>query len=144
MAEEKEVTCLHCFAGILEIKVQLEMLNKTSLKMMMAMLGIIAATVGAEFLGTPWYVHVSQYAGLFAGVFLFSSVVFMWKRLSYKRILLRLVFSLMLFYSIGTRTFIFENRMDVFPSWFPVGINIFYIFIAILLVYKVWNHKIIR
>lgn len=123
------------------INAKLDNLIKQNTRIMLAMLAIIAATLGVRFVGSPAHTIVLTYATLFAGTFLLASIVFYWNRIPRSRLILRIGFMMFLFFSAICRVFVFVPEIELPPSWYVPTIDIFLTILAILLVVSVWKDK---
>ncbi len=131
--ETEMLTCLKA----LETKV--DSLNKNTQKTVFALIGVIAATIGVKFMGSPWYSILFTYTALFAGAFCLAGTIFEWKKLYPLAIVVRLLFLTFLFFSVTCRTFIFEATQGV-PSWFTPIVDIFYILLSVFFVLSIVKH----
>jgi len=121
------------------IETKLDLLRKDYSKVMFAMLGIIAATLGVKFIGTPPLVHIATYTALLTGMFLLTSTIANWKRMAIGRRLVRLSFATFLFYSVSARILVFTAGIDLPPNWYVPGVDLFFIVISIILMMVVWR-----
>ena len=110
--------------------------RKGIMKLVYAVLGILAATIGVKFIGTPMIVHISCYLALFAGTFLLFSAIGQWKALNWRRNLIRLGFVGMLYFHVGMRIVIEHTSLTAMPFWGTAVVNVFFILLSIGLVFS--------
>jgi hypothetical protein len=127
--------------GVVKIETKANLLEGHVMKIFYGMLALIAATMGVEFIGTPWYVHVSAYSTWFAGVFLLSVTLARWKYIKTRSKILGIEFSAMMLFSIFIRTFMYEVGAEPPPPYLGWGINFFYILIAVTLIVIAWKYN---
>ena len=53
-------------------------LNDSTKKTVMAMIGLIAASIGSKYIGTPWYIEIAMWFTMSGSLFVF--LVTLWKR----------------------------------------------------------------
>jgi hypothetical protein len=137
--QEKIIKCLTA------IEIKVDNVGKNNQKTIYALLGIIAATIGVKFMGSPWYSIAFTYTALFAGMFTLSSVIWEWKHIAWIKRILRLTFLSFLFFSVSVRTFVFE-AINGTPLWFTPVVDCFFVILSVLFVlatiYDTKEHKI--
>lgn len=121
------------------IDTKLDMVLKSYNKMMYAMLGIIAATVGVKFIGTPPLTTIMVWLAWFALAFMIGTTVANRKKLPWRKIIVRVTFSFMLLFSVVCRTFVYQAGLDVSPVWFIPVIDAFYIAVCGALILSTWK-----
>jgi uncharacterized membrane protein HdeD (DUF308 family) len=126
----KNEAVIRCLTAI-EVKV--DNLVKSSQRTIYALIGVIAATLGVKFMGSPWYSIVFTYSALFAGTFALVSTIWEWKRIPLFNKILRLSFLSLLFFSVTCRTFIFEATLGV-PDWYTPIVDIVFVIISVIFV----------
>jgi len=135
--ETELLTCLKS----LEVKV--DSLNKNTQKTVFALIGVIAATIGVKFMGSPWYSILFTYVALFAGAFCLAATIIEWKKLYASTIAVRLGFMIFLFFSVGCRTFVFEATQGV-PDWYTPVVDLFYVLLSVLLIISMVKERAIK
>ena len=78
---EKEVTCTDCLMILNKIDVTLNLLRADLVKIIISMLGMIAAQIGVKYLGTPWYLYIMVYVSIVVSIFLVASTVYSWRQI---------------------------------------------------------------
>ena len=119
---------------------KLEWVNNNYQKIIYSMLGLIAASLGLKFMGSPWWMILFTYAALFSGVFVLSSVVFEWKNLCLLNRLIRIVFSVFILFSCICRVYVFE-AINGTPEWYTPVVDLFFIVLSVLLTLLVWKYN---
>lgn len=109
------------------------------MKVVIALIAVVAANVGLKFVGSPWWVGLTAYVSFFASAFLLGSVFVTWRKITWPSRLVRLVFATFMAASSITRLFLFEPEAEVAPAWFPGLMDGFFVILAALLVIAVWN-----
>ena len=123
------------------IDAKLDNLSKGSQKLMYAMLGVIAASIGTKVIGTPLILDVLAYASLFTAVFTAGVTYHSWGVLSWPRRSLRIALLSLIMFSTSVRLWVYEVGEVAAPIWFPPAIDIFFIVLCVLLAYGVWRDK---
>lgn len=123
-----------CQQLLYEIHAEMRIMQQHFMKLFYGMLGMIAATMGVKFLGTPWYVHIGGYVVWFTGVFLLSITIGYWQKIRTRQKILSLELSAMMLFSMFVRTFMYEVGKEPPPVYLGIGINFFYVLIAVTLV----------
>lgn len=119
----------------------IEMMHKDYSKIVFALLGIVAATLGLKFAGTPWYIDATIYLSLFAGVFVLGVSISFRKDLALPQRVLRFIFSTFMIFNGIVQTVIYQPGTEVAPTWFTPIIEFFLIIIAFCLVWATWTIK---
>jgi hypothetical protein len=133
------VSPIRCNELLTSIHTQIGMIRRDYMKLFYLMFAMIAASMGVEFLGTPWYIHVMGYLTWLSGIFVLCTTFGFWKQLTIWQRLIRLEFSLMLLYSIAVRTFVFRVAVDLAPRFFGIGMTSFFILISFTLIIHSWR-----
>lgn len=123
------------------IHAKLDQINKHSSRLMFAMLGIIAATLGVRFINSPPWTIGFAYISFFTAVVLVSSVLFYWRRIGWPRAIVRIGFAAFMLFSVLVRIFIFESGITKAPIWYAPIIDIFFILLGILLVLSAYKDQ---
>ena len=121
------------------IDVKLDQLIKHYSRMIFAMLGIIAATVGVKFIGSPPYVIIATYMAWFGSVFVLTSVVYKWRDLHWTARALRLSMGCLVLFSVLVRTIVYQVGIEAAPVWYSPAIDCFYIVVCTVMVLRVWK-----
>ena len=121
------------------IDAKLDQILKGYNRIIYTMLGIIAATIGSKFIGSPPWVIIAGYMAWFTGTFLLANVILTWKEMPKLLKAIRLSFSMMLFFSVGVRTFVYKPGIEVAPIWYSPIVDCFYIVLCILLAIRAWK-----
>lgn len=108
-------------------------------QVILALLAIVGASVGIEFIGTPPLIHMSVYLSWIGGIFLAGSLIMFWRNTSWIQRALRLVFSTFLLFSVVVRTFVYEAGVVPAPHWYVPTVDIFLTTLAILLIIIAWK-----
>ena len=112
--------------------------EKGWMRIVMALIGLVAATIGVKYLGTPILIEISYYVVWIAGFITIANLWHGWKRIKWCERIVIIAFILMLFSSALIRTFIAYYHI-VPPEWFVIYINVFYGIIAIALMFAYWR-----
>lgn len=147
--KESDVTCTDCYAILAEIKAEMKTAREyqqayttnqqaSNNKIMIMMLGIIAANIGVKFIGTPWYIHMGVYVALVASVFLLSSVVLGWRRINWRKKVLMLAYSSSVLYATALRIYHYQagTNLTKFEGFF---MNLAYTFVSMMFIVAFWN-----
>ena len=123
------------------IHAKLDQLVKYSSRLMLTMLGIIAATLGVKFINSPHWVIIFTYVSFFAAVFLIATIVFYWRKINWSRRLVRITFAGFMLFSVLMRIFVFESGKQAAPVWYAPAIDIFLAILGITLILSAWKDK---
>ena len=107
-------------------------------KVILALLGVIGATLGLKFVGSPASVIISIYFTWLAGLFLLGVSLVRWRYMDWGQRLLRGLFIAFLSGSAFTRTFIYEAGVEPAPQWYPFLVDVFLTLIAVALIISAW------
>ncbi len=138
MAEQRDITCLDCYGLLREVSSGVKNLNKTLVKVIFALIAILAADKGIKLLGTPWYVHIGMWSCIFAGIWLLCMVIVQWKSLGLWRRVARVSISLAMLYASGLRIFYYGIGERIDPKWGAIA-NFLWVAIAISAVAATWT-----
>ena len=136
--ETDKLPCVECKMLLAEIKTTLDIMNGNYMKLFIAMLGIIAATIGVKFIGTPWYVHAAIYSALFSTVFVAFSTLIYWRRLKFWRRWIRVIFVFIVLYVSLLRIYHYNLGTPLTQTEGFI-MNILYILLCIGFVFRTWN-----
>jgi hypothetical protein len=107
-------------------------------KVVLSLLGLVAANVGLKFVGTPWYVDLAIYMSWFATIFLAGSMWFQRRNITPRRMVIRVVFISGLLFSIIMRSFVFEAGVEAAPWYYPLGIDIWLAAVSATFIWSAW------
>ena len=120
---------------LIRIESKIDSLSGGIMKVVYALIGVIAATIGVRFVNSPLPVIISSYMAAFSGAFVLISVIHKWKSLNYMKKALRLVFSVFIVISVYCRDIVVPRP----PEWYDILINTFFIILSVLMVISVWK-----
>lgn len=123
------------------VDAKLDAVVKGSQKLMYAMLGVIAASIGTKIIGTPIILDLLAYTSLFTAVFVAGVTYHVWKSLNWPRRTLRISLLSLVAFSTSVRIWVYEVGEECAPIWFPPAIDIFFIIVCAVLAYGVWKDK---
>ena len=119
----------------------LDIMRKDYNKIIYALIGIVAASLGLKFVNTPWYIDAAIYVCELVGVFVTFHLISIWKDLNLSNRVMRIVLiSIMLFSSV-VQTLVYRPGHDPSPQWFSPIINILLILLGVTSMWAVWKHK---
>jgi len=125
--------------NIVTLKANSAMVEKSLLKIVYGMLGLIAASVGSKYIGTPFHTHLAIYATWFVGVFLLAALIGNWKKMEWTVRFVMGSFAGHLLFSAVCRTFVFEAGYEPAPMWYPKLIDMWYVVVSASLFLMVWK-----
>jgi hypothetical protein len=111
--------------------------NKSNTKIMLTMLGVIAAQIGTKFINSPPWVIIGGYAAFFSGAFLIASVVLTRKNGLLENIC-RVSFACFVLYSTIVKLTVYEWGQAA-PWWFGPGNDYIMAFLCLLFVVHAWR-----
>lgn len=139
MTDHKDVTCVDCYVTLNRISATMEMLQKDTLKIVYALIGLIAAQFGLKFLGTPWYLYVTVGVSIVASVFLLLCTSKMWYKIPFVWRILGLSGSFILGFKAICR--IYYYRLDQrLPPELGIPVQLVEAFIAFILIVVFWQN----
>jgi hypothetical protein len=115
---------------------KVENLEKNGVKIILALIGVIAATLGIKFIGSPAWVILLSYASFFGAAVLIASAWVYRKRLMLTSILSRVLFGIYLVYAVVVNDIVANKPIWLEPSQYFLGI-----ILCILLVYSALTYK---
>jgi len=128
------------------IETKLDETNNHLMKIVYALIGLIAASLGLKFIGSPPDIIISLFVCLFVATYLVTATTFQWKHTRWLVKALNLGFAIFMYYSVICRIFLFESGITVAPMWYSTSINIIFVLLGILLLgvsVKFWeNNKV--
>ncbi len=107
-------------------------------KIVFALLGIIGATIGVKFIGTPWYVEVAIYSALISAIFMTGVTVWRFRYLSKGRIIIRLSYAMLVVHATGVRIYYYAKELPI-PMEAGVAQNMLFVCLAIALAIDAWH-----
>ena len=116
-------------------------MRKDYSKIVFALIGVVTATIGAKFIGTPWYIDLAVYFTEFSMAFLFFSTIQAWKSLTKQMKATRVIAILLLIVSSVTQTIVYAPGVEHSPIWFPPVINVLLSLLAVTLVWSAWSYR---
>lgn len=120
------------------VRSDLKYMRNDLMKIVYALIGVIAATVGSGFVHSPIHVIITNYIALFSGVFVVASTAHKWNTLSVGKRSVRLAFSsFILFSAIAREILVIEST----PEWYCIVVNMFLILISVILTINVWRDR---
>ena len=119
------------------IETKLDSLSRDIMKVIYSLIGVVAASVGLKFIGSPIHVIISSYIATFASFFIIASVAHRWKFLPPIKKATRLMFSGYILFSVYCRHFVIYQP----PEWFAISLNVIFTILSILLVISIWKDK---
>jgi len=129
--------------GILlgKINAKLDEILKNNVRLMVAMLGIIAAGIGVKFIGTPLITEIAAYAAFICSVFLVSTAFILIKRrVHWARYTFRIVMAAFVMFSVFGKSVIFKSGHELAPLWYAPVIDCFFIVLCVLLIIATWRN----
>jgi hypothetical protein len=123
--------------SLTRIETKIDNMSKGLMKIVYSLIGVIAATVGSNFVHSPIHVIITSYFATFGAAFVVASVIHRWKLLTHLNRALRLVFSSFILWSTICRDMIISAP----PEWYGIVINVFFTVLSIILVAIVWREK---
>ena len=124
-----------------KICTELEMIRRDYIKIVYALIAVIAANLGIKLAGTPAIVDVMIYLSLFAGVFTGLMLISSWKYLSKWMRALQVVFSVFMLFNGSAQIWIYRPGEQPSPIWFNPVTNGFHILLAIFLILAAWSAR---
>ena len=119
----------------------LSMMRNDYNKIIYALIGVIAASLGLKFINTPWYVDVAVFICELTGVFVFFHLISVWKTLNLANRILRILLVVIMLFSSVVQTIVYHPVEEPAPTWFIFAVNILLILLAGSSLWAVWVHK---
>lgn len=107
-------------------------------QIIMALIGIIAATVGVKFLGTPPLIHATVFLSWIAGSCLVGSLILAWKHFRWSVRAGILSFAVLVWFSVIVRTFI-SPYGSIAPEWYRPAIDSLFLLVSAALLWGAWT-----
>jgi len=130
------------YANTERIVLALDMMRKDYNKIIYALMGMVAATIGIKFIGTPWYIDLSTFFTLGAGVFLLGVLIGQWKSFSINQRITRIIISLFMLFVAITQIFVYRIGDEIPPEWFPPMTHLFFVAIAVCITISTWKMRL--
>jgi len=151
MTEPKNhIDCKACLSGIGdlkqdngEIRAILESLNGNMMKIFFALLGIITASVGTKYIGTPIYVYVAVYMALVSATFVAGITIAKRRCLAFWEIWIRAAFCTQVFYSSALRVYHYQTQTKL-TQVEGVFSNVIYLLLAVGFITLAWKRDSAR
>lgn len=124
-----------------KISADINHLNSNTNKVMMSLIGVIAASIGMKLIGSPPLTDLFAFASMFAFVFLVGGTILTWGKTNNPRKFVRLAFASFLFFSVFMRTFVFESGVTPAPVWYAPTIDVFFVILSVSLILSIWKDK---
>lgn len=141
--KEKDVTCVECYGAIKNIDGQMTQMNSSMMKIVYALIGIIAANIGTKYIGTPWYIYTAMYATMFSATFVLLILIAKWSCFNACERLIRILFVVyalyvsilrIIHYQLGTPLTQFEGMVS----------NIIITSLAITFIFQAWKRDYLK
>ncbi len=139
MSERKQELDVAGKLGKIEAIVQ--NIANSNTKIMIALIGVIAAQVGLKFVGSPPWVIIASYVSFFASAVLLTSLVIFWKRMSLSMRLVRITFALFIIFSVTCRVIVFHETVTLTPVWYTPIVDGFFTLLCLLLIWRSFDSK---
>lgn len=139
MSEQREQGNFNIAKEIGEIKGMIQGIANNNTKIMIALIGVIAAQVGLKFVGSPITTVIASAASFFSSAVLLSSMVIFWRKMSWSLRLVRLVFAIFIIFSVICRNVIFQSGQTLAPGWYSPTVDGFFIILCLLLIWRALN-----
>jgi hypothetical protein len=114
-------------------------IERNNLKIVIALIGVIAAQVGVKLVGSPWYIDLSVAASCFSGIFLGGTLIVWWKEFSIQQKLFRILVSLFTISNAVIQIFVYHPGFEPAPMWHLPYVHIFLSAIALSAVWAGWK-----
>lgn len=125
-----------------KINVTLSDLSNRLYKIIYAVLGLLGASIGLKFVGTPWYVDMFVFASLTAAIFVMAFTITNWKCMTKLQRFFRVSFGMFTIFSSAVHICIYQPGVEASPTWFAPTIDVFLTLLCILFIITTWRTKI--
>ena len=101
--------CKACYALLTKVDTKLENLNKSIMKILYALLGVIGANIGTKYIGTPLHVELAMYSLFFASIFVLTITLAKFRCLNFWEKWIRFSFVGLCFWVTGLRIYHYQT-----------------------------------
>lgn len=123
------------------IETKIDFLRQDYMKIFLAMLGIIGASIGLKFIGSPFLTITATYLAIFSSIFVVGATIYRWNHMRASVKTLRIAFIIFVLYSVGMRTVVFESGVTLPPIWYAPSIDAFFVIICILMLIRSFHNE---
>ena len=119
---DREITCSDCFGELKLIGQNLTLLRGDIMKIVYALLGLVAANFGLKYLGTPWYLYLFVGASIVTCVFLLCVTISSWKKIPPLWKILGLTIAVRMGFVSFLRAYCYSHDIPLF-QWAGAGVG---------------------
>jgi len=139
MIEQKEITCVDCIRILEKLDTTLTLLRGDVMKIVYALLGLVAANFGLKYLGTPWYLYLAVGSSIVASVFLLCATIFSWKSINKVWKMIGITIAIRLAGVSIIRIVCYSQDIPIY-RWAGVPVQVMDAFICVLLIIMFWHN----
>ena len=140
-----DVTCRECYTILNKMCVKIEMMKNVmdnmrsdNMKIIFALIALVAANFGLKYLGTPWWLYIGVGMSIFASIFLLCCTIMTWSKINKVWMFLGITVSVKLMYASVLRIFFYHNNLRL-PQLCGIPAQLLDAIVCILLVIMFWR-----
>lgn len=118
---------------------KLDSVRGDNLKVTLALIGVITATIGTKYIGTPVVVEILAWIVLVMLPVVIGFTIAARKRVGPWLMTFRLAFCVMVGYSVVLRLFVLDMAHPPADGWYATGGNLGWLLLCVLLLIVVWQ-----